>query len=80
MERETIGFFIMLTFIIAWPVYSELAAVLKKRNDRAIAKAEAKKQSVRLIKQLETEINKTPSGYLRNLLTDVNITIQNLTE
>lgn len=32
-----------------------------------------------LIKRLETEINKTPTGDLRNLLCDANIVIQSLT-
>lgn len=33
-------------------------------------------QKEQLLKQLEQEINKTPTGELRNLLTDINILMQ----
>lgn len=37
-----------------------------------------KKEREKLVKRIENEINKTPTGELRNLLCDVNITIQTL--
>ena len=51
--------------------HKKLASLIKEQNSKINIEVE-----VKVIKRHEVEINKTPTGELRNLLCDVNILLQ----